>query len=227
MYIALNWRRNTWGSFNFTVIVPWLLTLLTAALGIWQFTAGKVRTNRQPFLQKQLELSFQQQRPQLVLPRKRTPPNGKSTNHLLALVLGTAEHCGRSERRGSDGQAGALVPPKPVAKPQLPIAPLQAPSYKLGTSVRDLVLNSWNVTGAQGSRNYCRSGLAARVDVPAIQDQVAHRMCQVIGWACRELIGICGFATGLGGTSAPSLTIASFDARIFTMLSGPQYKRQK
>jgi hypothetical protein len=35
------------------------LTLLTAGLGIWQFTAQQRQANRLPFLQKQLELCFQ------------------------------------------------------------------------------------------------------------------------------------------------------------------------
>jgi hypothetical protein len=34
-------------------------SLLTAVLGNWQFTAQQRQANRQPFLQKQLELSFQ------------------------------------------------------------------------------------------------------------------------------------------------------------------------
>ena len=44
---------------GFTVVIPWLLTLLTAMVGIWQFTAQQRQANRQPFLQKQLELCFQ------------------------------------------------------------------------------------------------------------------------------------------------------------------------
>lgn len=46
-------------SLNLSVVVPWLLTLLTFVGGIWQFTATQRQANRQPFLQKQLELCFQ------------------------------------------------------------------------------------------------------------------------------------------------------------------------
>jgi len=49
MYIAIELETEYMGKLNFTVIVPWLLTLLTAALGIWQFTAGQSQANRQPF----------------------------------------------------------------------------------------------------------------------------------------------------------------------------------
>src|SRR5262249_35275444 len=51
-----------WGSgkgINLRVVIPWILSLITAGVGIWQFTVQQRQANRQPFLQKQLELAFQ------------------------------------------------------------------------------------------------------------------------------------------------------------------------
>ena len=41
-----------------SVFIPWLLTIMAAGIGVWQFTAQYQQSNRTPFLQKQLELSF-------------------------------------------------------------------------------------------------------------------------------------------------------------------------
>jgi hypothetical protein len=40
------------------VVIPWVLTLITAIGGIWQFTQQQRQANQEPFLKKQLELSF-------------------------------------------------------------------------------------------------------------------------------------------------------------------------
>src|SRR5689334_13231441 len=42
-----------------TTVVPWLLTLLTAGFGIWQFTTEQAQSNRVPFLTEQLKLAFE------------------------------------------------------------------------------------------------------------------------------------------------------------------------
>jgi hypothetical protein len=76
------------GQFNLTVVIPWILTLLTAVLGIWQFTAQQRQANRQPFLQKQLELSFQATEPQAVWRRRPIPSSGKRRGSLSGNYIG-------------------------------------------------------------------------------------------------------------------------------------------
>jgi hypothetical protein len=39
--------------------IPWVLTLVTAGFGIWQFTAEQAQGNRVPFLTEQLKLAFE------------------------------------------------------------------------------------------------------------------------------------------------------------------------
>jgi hypothetical protein len=41
-----------------SLVIPWLLSLATVAVGIWQFTTEQAQTNKAPFLKKQLELCF-------------------------------------------------------------------------------------------------------------------------------------------------------------------------
>jgi len=134
------------GKLNFTVVVPWLLTLLTAALGIWQFSAGQSQANRQPFLQKQLELSFQATETAARLATETDPTEWeKARVTFWRLYWGPLSIVEDPSVEEAMVKLGQLVPPKPVAKPQLPMSSLQVPSYNLAHAVRDLVLNSWNV----------------------------------------------------------------------------------
>jgi hypothetical protein len=50
--------HDTRSGINLAVAIPWILTLVTALVGIWQFTVQQGQANRQPFLQKQLDLAF-------------------------------------------------------------------------------------------------------------------------------------------------------------------------
>ena len=42
-----------------TVVIPWLLSLVTIGVGIWQFADKTAQANREPFLTRQLELCFE------------------------------------------------------------------------------------------------------------------------------------------------------------------------
>ncbi len=42
-------------TFNWTSAIPWVISIVAIAIGIWQYTANTTQANRVPFLQKQLE----------------------------------------------------------------------------------------------------------------------------------------------------------------------------
>src|SRR5262249_7105146 len=142
-------RRNAMGSdsrVNLTVVIPWLLTLLTAALGIWQFTAQQSQANRTPFLQKQLEVSFQASDTAARLATETDAAEWeKSRMAFWRLYWGTLSIVEDRAVESAMVDLGKLVPAEPVKAPQLPMSSLGVPSYKLAHAVRDLVLNSWNV----------------------------------------------------------------------------------
>jgi hypothetical protein len=131
---------------SFTLIIPWLLTLLTAALGIWQFTAQQRQANREPFLLKQLELSFQASD---IASRLATETDAveweKARIAFWRLYWGPLSIVEDPAVEGAMVNFGKLVPAQPVNAPKLPMTSLGVPSYKLAHALRDLVLVSWNV----------------------------------------------------------------------------------
>jgi hypothetical protein len=135
------------GKLDLTVIIPWLLTLLTAALGIWQFTSQQSQANRQPFLQKQLELSFQATETAARLATETDPAEWeKARITFWRLYWGPLSIVEDREVEEAMVKLGELVPAQPLQAPQLPMTSLQVRSYRLAHAVRNLVLNSWNVS---------------------------------------------------------------------------------
>jgi hypothetical protein len=131
---------------NLTVVIPWLLTLLTALTGIWQFTAQQRQANRQPFLQKQLELSFQATETAGRLASETNPIEWeKARITFWQLYWGPLSIVENPAVEGAMVDLGRLIPTEPVKDPKLPMTSLGAPSYQLAHAVRDLVLASWNV----------------------------------------------------------------------------------
>ena len=131
---------------NLTVVIPWVLTLLTAVLGIWQFTAQQRQANRQPFLQKQLELSFQATETAGRLASETNPIEWeKARITFWVLYWGPLSIVENPAVEGATFDLGKLVPKEPVNAPKLPMTSLGVPSYRLAHAVRDLVLASWNV----------------------------------------------------------------------------------
>ncbi|HWZ40511.1 MAG TPA: hypothetical protein VNY08_19635 [Bradyrhizobium sp.] len=135
------------GKLDLTVIVPWLLTLLTAVLGIWQFTAQQSQSNRQPFLQKQLELSFQASE---TAARLATETNAveweKARLAFWKLYWGPLSIVEDPKVEAAMVKLGEVVPSQPQSTPKLPMKSLEVPSYNLAHAVRGLVLESWNVS---------------------------------------------------------------------------------
>jgi len=69
--------HDTRSGINLAVAIPWILTLVTALVGIWQFTVQQGQANRQPFLQKQLDLAFLASETTIKLATLMTRPIGR------------------------------------------------------------------------------------------------------------------------------------------------------
>lgn len=128
------------------VAIPWILTLLTAVLGIWQFTAQQRQANRQPFLLKQLELCFLAAETTGSLASETDPAQWeKARVEFWRLYWGPLSIVENLEVEEAMVELGRLVPDQAVKAPKLPMKTLGEPSYRLAHAVRDLVLKSWNV----------------------------------------------------------------------------------
>jgi hypothetical protein len=131
-----------------------VLTLLTALVGIWQFTAQQQQANRQPFLQKQLELCFQATEVAGRLASESDPVEWeKARVTFWRLYWGPLSIV---EDRGVERAMVALarlVPKDKVTPAELPMSSLGEPSYNLAHSVRKLILANW------------------KVDLPPLQDE--------------------------------------------------------
>jgi len=125
------------------VVVP---TLLGAAAGIWQFLVQQRQANRQPFLQKQLELAFQaSDTASRLATTTDTAEWEKARFNFWLLYWGPLSVIEDPDVENEMVEFGKLVPAEPVSNPKLPMISLQEPSYKLAHALRHLILNSWNV----------------------------------------------------------------------------------
>jgi hypothetical protein len=131
---------------NVAIVVPWILTLATALVGIWQFTVQQSQGNRQPFLQKQLELAFQASETTSRLATVTDPADWeKARLNFWVLYWGPLSVVEDPRVEQAMVDIGKLVPPDPQSNPKLPMRALEVPSYNLAHALRDLVLTSWNV----------------------------------------------------------------------------------
>lgn len=128
------------------VVVPWGLTLATIVLGIFKFSAERRQANRQPFLQKQLELCFQAAEAAGGLASETDPVQWEKYRLTFwRLYWGPLSIVEDGAVEEAMVTLGKLVPAEPVASPTLPMKSLEDPSYELAHACRDLVLKSWNV----------------------------------------------------------------------------------
>jgi hypothetical protein len=142
---------------SWSIVVPWCLTVFTAAVGIWQFTTQQEQANRLPFLKRQLELCFQATETAGQLASETDPVEWeKARVTFWRLYWGPLSVVEDRAVEGAMVELGRLVPTKPVASPDLPMATLGVPAYRLAHATRNLVLTSW------------------KVDLPALQDQRQH-----------------------------------------------------
>ena len=100
-----------------TVVVGWLLTLLTFGGGIWQFTSGQRQANRRPCSGKAARIVLSGVRSAAKLRRKPTPHQmRRGSPRFWRLYWGPSQH--RRESPAVEGAMVALgqhVPKEPVA----------------------------------------------------------------------------------------------------------------
>jgi hypothetical protein len=112
-------------------LVPWILSVLTVAAGIWQFSTQQMQANRQPFLQKQLELCFQATETAGRLASETDPIEWeKARITFWRLYWGPLSIVEDQAVEGAMVKLGRLVPDHPVSSPELPMKSLGVPSYE-------------------------------------------------------------------------------------------------
>ena len=131
---------------NWTIILPWILGLITLSTGIWQYADKSAQSNKAPFLEKQLEISFEASDVAARLATETDPTKWEQARkefwRLYWGPLGIVED--RAVEKAMVA-LGMIVPKHPVENPELPMATLEGPSLRLAHATRKLILGSWKV----------------------------------------------------------------------------------
>jgi hypothetical protein len=131
---------------NLSTVIPWILSVATVAVGIWQFTAEQRQANRQPFLQKQLDLCFEATDTAGRLASETDPGEWeKNRLNFWRLYWGSLSIVEDRAVEAAMVAFGGLLPDRPDSNPTLPMRELAGPSYNLAHACRDLVLASWQI----------------------------------------------------------------------------------
>jgi len=131
---------------KWSIMAPWLLSVLTIAVGIWQFADKRAQSNKEPFLRKQLEISFEASDVAARLATETDPAEWEKARKVFWKLywgpLGIVEDPGVEAAMVA---LGRIVPDRPAAGADLPMTNLQQPSLRLAHATRDLILASWKV----------------------------------------------------------------------------------
>ena len=129
---------------NYTVIVPWMLTLASLTASAWQYNATTSQKNLEPFLKTQLEYTLKATDSLAPLPVETDPVKwGESRKTFWKLYWGPLAIVEDKEVEQAMVSAGNLVPKTPVANPALPMNSLNSVSLNLAHKARELILRSW------------------------------------------------------------------------------------
>jgi hypothetical protein len=135
-------------SFDWKIAIPWLLSLVTVAVGIWQYADKQAQANREPFLREQLKLVFEASETVSKLANLTTPNEWQEARTRFWVLywgpLGLVEDPAVARCMV---KAGLIVPgPEKTEVPALPLATLKQTSIQLSHAARDLILSSWDVS---------------------------------------------------------------------------------
>ena len=135
-------------------VIPWILTLVTAGFGIWQFAVQQAQSNRVPFLTEQLRLAFEASDTAARLATETDAAEWEAARqNFWRLYWGPL---GIVEDRAVEAAMVALggVVPREPGTPALPMRALEQPSLRLAHAARHLILDSWRVElpALQGDR---------------------------------------------------------------------------
>ena len=131
---------------NWTIILPWILGLITLSTGIWQYADKSAQSNKAPFLEKQLEISFEASDVAARLATETDPTKWEEARkdfwRLYRGPLGIVED---PRVEAAMVALGKIVPKRADENLELPMATLEQPSLQLALATRSLILGSWKV----------------------------------------------------------------------------------
>jgi hypothetical protein len=141
-------------NFDWKVSVPWLLSVVTVAVGIWQYADKQAQANREPFLKKQLDLVFEASETVSKLANLTDPTEWrKAKDRFWILYWGPLGIVENQKIETCMGKAGRTIPQSSDQNtPSLPLVSLQATSIELSHVAREFILESWNVDLSELSR---------------------------------------------------------------------------
>jgi len=137
---------SIWSWERAIVLVPWLLSVGTAAAGVWQFSVQQAAANSRPFLEKQLALTFEAADAAATLSTTSDVASWKAANQTFRRL-----HAGQVrivEDRGLEKAMSDFVerlPPAEETKLDLPMTQLQPFSIEIARNSRVVIARSWNV----------------------------------------------------------------------------------
>ncbi|HET9538690.1 MAG TPA: hypothetical protein VFP43_25640 [Mesorhizobium sp.] len=133
--------------FDWKVAIPWFLSLVTVAVGIWQYADKQAQANREPFLRKQLDLIFEASDTVSLLANSTNPEAWeKARARFWVLYWGPLGIVEDNRIARCMIEASKLVPaPEVKTTPDLPVTALHTTSIRLCHVARDFILNNWDV----------------------------------------------------------------------------------
>ena len=127
-------------------VIQWAISILTVAVGIWQFSTQQRQANSTPFLQKQLELAFQSSETASILATETNMEKWEQARQRFwVLYWGPLSLVESPEVAAEMVKIGEILPKEAGSNPVLPMAQLRPLSYHLAKANRDLVLKSWHI----------------------------------------------------------------------------------
>jgi hypothetical protein len=135
-------------SFDWKIVVPWLLSVVTVAVGIWQYADKQAQANREPFLKEQLKLVFEASETVAKLANVTDPKTWQEARTRFWVLywgpLGLVEDAVVARCMI---KAGQIIPgPEHAEVPPLPLSGLKQTSIQLSHAARNLILDSWDVS---------------------------------------------------------------------------------
>lgn len=132
---------------DWKTVIPWLMSIATIAIGIWQYADKQAQANREPFLKEQLDLVFEASNVVSTLANTTNTETWELNRERFWVLfwgpLGVVES--RQVARCM-AAAGTKIPKPGKPMPELPLSDLENVSLALSHASRELILNSWQVS---------------------------------------------------------------------------------
>lgn len=138
---AVHWSEK------WAIAIPWLLTLVTAGIGLYQFGEQERDAARRPFLEKQLAACEEAAQVAASLATETDPAKWEvQRQKFWTLYWGRMALFENPVVEARMVQFGIDLPPGPVSQSDLPMRSLTRDSLEVAHAARDLISQSWDVT---------------------------------------------------------------------------------